>query len=47
MREEGGAHFTYNLAQQEIVQLAENEENGAEGVVPHRSDLVQDGEDYV
>jgi hypothetical protein len=37
-------HPVNNLAQQEIVQLTEDEQDRADEVVPHGTDLVQDGE---
>ena len=41
-RQRGGrTHFADDLAQQEKVQLAEDEENRGQDVVPHRADLVE------
>jgi hypothetical protein len=41
------AYVTDDLVQQEIVKLAEDKEDAVDDVVPHRSDLVQYGEDDV
>lgn len=40
-------YITYNLAEQEVVQLAEDEENGCNDVVPYWTDFLQDAEDDV
>lgn len=42
-----GTYSTYNLAQQEVVQLAEDEEDGCNDVVPYWADFLQDAEDDV
>lgn len=43
-REVGGTHLADDLAQQEKVELGEDEEDGGEDEVPHRADLVEHGE---
>lgn len=37
-------HSTDNLVQQEVIELTEDEEGSREDVIPHWSDLIEDGQ---
>jgi hypothetical protein len=45
-RQKDRTHPIYNFAQQ-VAQPTDGEQDGADDVVPHKADFVQDGEDVV